>query len=597
MKYVRLGLVLLLLLGMGRALADAGAVTISAKEPERIGDFITAAARAGARRVVVPAGVYRVAAEGREAGVVLTGLKNCELDFSGVTIVATDLTKYIFEMRGCSGVTLVGGTFTRDPPGFSQGRIEAIAADRRSIDIRISRGYPTNVDDPDYAHGAPKILALFDAKTRDWVRGADDVWYNSIERLGPDLFRFHLRDVAAADFPIEVGQLAAWRGNGQHSVFFEMCRNLTLDGITVCNSGGFTFWEAMGDGNNHYKNCRVVRGPAPEGADKNETPLFSSACDGFHSTSVRHGPTYENCAVEFNDDDAFAVHGFGAFVTEGQGDTITVAYLDPELAFNVGDHLRLNDANGALAGEAAIVGSLRVPGYAPPQAPPGEFRLFAEKARDHALTYRELKLDHPIPAGFAWIASDTDAMGNGYVIRNCGVYHNRERGMMIKASDGLIENNIVDGPTVGGIVFTPEVEFWDEVDFARNTTIRNNTIRDVPLWRSSLGALNLSEWRGGVPVPSPGGFRDIVVEGNTFENDSGVNVVIGSAQNVTLRENKFIVPMQQDKGTAWQIPSASLYWITNSRQITLENNSIVHPGPDMKTVLQLSGTTANIEQK
>ncbi len=563
--------------------------------PELLQQFIANAYRDGARKIKIPPGIYRLGESSHGSCLYFEGLKNVEIDATGVTLVATSVKSRILFLSECDGVTLTGGTFTRDPMGFSQGRIEAISADRKAVDIRIPRGYPMNVDAADYFGGNPKMLGLFDPVTRDWIRGADDVWFKEIQRLGADLFRFQLPNALAANYPIAVGDLAAWRGYGQESVVFQLCQNLKIIGITIYNSGGFCLHEQGGGGNNYYQGCKIARGPAPEGADKNETPLFSSACDGYHSTAMHKGPTYENCSVEFNDDDGFAIHGHGSLVVEGKGNSIIVGHLVPQLAYRVGETLRLYDQNGSWAGDARVVEAQPVSGYTMSQDPPKTYRLF--NLYNKNLWFQQVQLDHSLAAGFGWLGVNPDMLGQGCIIRNCGVYHNRWRGIFLRASDSLVENCVVDGPTAGGIVLMPEVEYWDEVDFVRNAVIRNNTIRDVGLWKMTLGALDISAWTFKGPVPFPGGHQDILVENNTFDRNDGINVVIGSAQRITFRNNLFNEPLQHDKVTGFgAIPSESLYGITESSDITIEGNRIVHPGPWFKKVVNASPSSRNIKE-
>ena len=575
--------------------------------PALLKKYIEDAYQAGMRKVKIPPGTYRLDPsetypknDARNSCLYLHDLKNFEIDATGVTIVSTSVKTRILSMDNCDNVTLTGGTFTRDPIGFSQGKIEAIGADRKSLDVRIPKGYPTNLDDPDYFASAPRILALFDERTRDWVRGATDGWFIGLQRIGPDLFRFQLQFDIPGDYPIAVGNLVAWRGYDLHaSVLFRGCQNMKIIGITVYNTGGLAVYEDLGEGRNYYYACRVIRGPAPDGADKNETPLFSSAADGFHSASMRHGPTFENCYVEFSDDDGIAIHGYASLVVESHDDSVIIGRVGENYSqngFRVGDILRLYDEKGALADDAKILEITPQPGYVCTQTPPAEFKVFNAKLGEKSLFFDKIKLDHPVPAQFSWLAVNSCAIGNGYVIRNCKIYHNRGRGMLIKASDGLIENCIIDGPTMGGIVSFPEVGFWNEADMMRNTTIRHNTIRNVGVWRGNMGALNMTEYREAGPIPLPGGFRDILIEENTFENNDGVNIVITSAQRIHFRNNRFVGAMQHDQPTWGVSPPESLYWITQSKDITIKGNQIINPGPYMKRTLKTTETTQNIQE-
>jgi len=259
--------------------------------------------------------------------------------------------------------------------------------------------------------------------------------------------------------------------------------------------------------------------------------------------------------------------------------------------------VRVYGPNGSWAGDAVVKSVLRNPGVRLPAPVPDELRVLHNCAADKTLYFQDLKLDHELPAEFAWIAVDANQTGNGFVIRNCKVFHNRERGMLLKASNGLVEDNVIDGSTVGGIVFFPEVASWDEVDYTHHTTIRHNLIRDVGFWRNPLGPLNISETRDGIYVPWPGGHRDVVVEDNTFEQNDGVNVIVTSAQAVKFRNNHFIAPMQHlAVGVDSRLDAFSLFWVDQSRNVSLENNDVIQPGQFMRTVLTATKTTQNVMQ-
>jgi len=113
----------------------------------------------GEKKIVVPRGIYRQDREGQDA-VSLSGLKDFEIDMAGVTVVSTDLRHSILRLESCANVTLLGGTFLHETPPFSQGQIEAVSADRSSVDVRITKGYSTNIDSPTFVPNVARWLNL-----------------------------------------------------------------------------------------------------------------------------------------------------------------------------------------------------------------------------------------------------------------------------------------------------------------------------------------------------------------------------------------------------------------------------------------------------
>ncbi len=155
--------------------------------------------------------------------------------------------------------------------------------------------------------------------------------------------------------------------------------------------------------------------------------------------------------------------------------------------------------------------------------------------------------------------------------------------MLIKASDGLIEDCTVGNSSLGGIIIAPEPEFWNESDFTQNLVVRNNLIRNCNYWTqegsTQAGAITVDAYTDKHFVPLPGGHRNIVIEGNTFENDESPNLVISSVNGVTVRNNVFVHPMEQanNRGKAVGINPSALIWLTESSGVQLAGNLLENP--------------------
>jgi hypothetical protein len=80
-----------------------------------------------------------------------------------------------------------------------------------------------------------------------------------------------------------------------------------------------------------------------------------------------------------------------------------------------------------------------------------------------------------LPMGSA--ICSTSRTGNGFVVRGCDFGFNRSRGILVKASDGVIEGNTLVGNVMAAIMVAPEW-WWLESGSSNNMRIINNTIRD-----------------------------------------------------------------------------------------------------------------------
>lgn len=139
--------------------------TISPEHPERLRDSILAAFKAGQRKVVVPPGVYQIPPSNTGANLEFSDLKDFEIDASGATFLMLDNSKGGVAFRNCQNVTLRGATIRNATFPFTQGRIVAIAPDRKSFELQIDAGYPATLDDPQ-SFNARTTYYLFDRITR-----------------------------------------------------------------------------------------------------------------------------------------------------------------------------------------------------------------------------------------------------------------------------------------------------------------------------------------------------------------------------------------------------------------------------------------------
>lgn len=559
---------------------------ISANDPLSLQAAIKWAYENGLHRIVIPPGTYRVAAEPQSGSHLhFSGMKNFEIDATGATLIFTARKKSSFAFDHCEDVTLRGATLLRETPPFSQGKIIALSADRTTVDVQVSAGYPADFDDPRYFS---KIwLNLYDRSTRQW---RDDMSARAnIERLGPDTFRFHSARALGGDIGWVVGAAVAWRGNGGPDIGLYACSGMKILDVTIKGGIGFCVYEGDGGGGNYYR-YTVTYGAKPAGAD--EEPFMASNADGFHSNGVRKGPTLEGCHFEGMDDDGIPIHGQYALVEESQGNEVIVEARNPPFC-EKGDDLRFLDARGVLAGEAKVVSTEILPAYKPSAPPPKDLRLFQNNPHDK---YEQLTLDQPANAGFGWLVSNADANGAGFVIRNCTIRNNRARGMLIKASNGLIENCTIEGSSMGGIIIAPEMEYWNESDYARNVVVRNNVLRNCNYWSqqgtSQAGTITVAAADQHRFVPLPGGHRNIIIVGNTLEDNDGPNLVISSTEGIVVQDNHFIRPMwhANERGKAFGVDPGALIWLTESSGVQLLNNVLTEPGPYLQARIGSTST-------
>lgn len=577
-------------------------VVVSPADPGSVQLAIDEAIRLKLPKLVIPAGTYEIPPGGPPEKVYnfhlrVTGGKNLEIDATGVTFVFTKRAQNSMAFIDCDNVTFRGATLKRKVGAISQGVIETIRDGGKSIDVRIDAGYPADLEDRKlwstfwtslYTMDRSRWLAHYRASTP------------AVKVIGPSLIRAEMADnEQTIGFKLQVGQPIAWRGQEFDDVHVRNCQDTKFIGITIAGGAGMCFHEFGGGGGNLYRDCKVTYGDVPEGAT--QRPMFSSAADGFHSGGARRGPIIENCLFEGGDDDGIAVHGFYGCVVENTPDRLVVWCVDEDSRKSFGrpgDPLHFVDPAGAPQGTAKIASLRPLDDYTPPAGykPLPLYRLFSDVK---GAKFVEIKLDKPAAAVANSLVSNDNTCGNGYVIRNTTVRGNTARGIMVKGSEGLIEGCTLENNARAAIEMMPEHILWPESDYVRNVVIRNNTIRDVSLNRQEgmlrhVGSIAIYAYRPEGGYVAGGGHRNILIEGNTFENNNGPNLLLTSADGVTVRNNRFVSPMKVPStfGTAKETDPTALIDLTQCANVKFENNVVIGAGEGMKKLISASSTAS-----
>lgn len=588
-------------LGAASAGSRAPTESIDASRPESIKAAVEAAAARGLAKVVVPAGEYRLTVRDNWH-LRFDKLNDIEIDATGATFVLTDPYARGIGFFECRNVTLRGARVTRSHPTASQATIEAIDPTGASVDIRIAKGYGGDLLDR-------KKFPTFWASL--WTAAGEPIGMMraqtppQIEQLAPDLYRVRLHDTApkiqeATGVTVVPGMRLAWRGPVTDDIRPQDSEALKFIDITVAGGSGMVFHEMGGKGGHHYLRCKITYPDKPAGAD--EAPLIATSADGLHSHDTMRGPILENCVFEGVSDDAIAIHGTYAMAAEA-ADRRLVAWVFHEsrdrLYCRAGETLRFYDPRGVLAGEAKVVSVKPLAGYKPSFKPDSVYRAFQDPSRDG---FVEVMLDRPAPAvPPGSLVSNVDRMGGGYVVRDCVIRRCGARGVMAKAARGLIEGSTFEDLNRAGVEFMSEMEVWSESDYATDTIVRNNVFRRVstnrqPGYLRHPGALTIFNFRTtsdeadlsrrhGAYVPFPGGHRNLTIEGNTFEEIDGPNMIITSAQNVVVKNNRFLKPMRRATtlGREKGVDTGALLWVSQSSDVTVSGNVVRDAGPFLKT--------------
>lgn len=540
----------------------------------------------GTYRLDLPAGVG--------SHLAVSHAKGLRIEASHVRLICTSPAPAIL-FDQCEATEVDGMVIDYDPLPFTQGVITQIAADFSSFVVAIDAGYPyplamkgrgdwrAIIIDPHTLLPKTDTKARYDGAVSALAEG-------SVQYAGkPTRDATAVGDAVALSGPVEIS----------HAVVLRHCRQMIFDGLTVSTSPEFAVMEDGCQGS-VYRHVSVVPGPPPAGATKPR--LLSSVADGIHSRNADRGPLIEQSTFRATGDDGIAIHGEFSFVTDfnapaGHGAATVVISPKTEQNFQVGDRLRFYDPQLHRVGEARIVSIHEAPSTG--LATQKKFRPGLKMQDGFFSQAFAINIDQSLPLQVGDLVSSPEHDGSGFIVRNNVVSNTRARGIRIKCSEGLIAGNTIRDIALSAIGISPEPSTWFESDFASDLQIVGNTITNTGFgWANQKNILNAGAIALAAAGPAPaGGHCHILIDKNTITDAVGVNILVTSARDVTIRNNHFIHPNQTKAKTGSQagVDGSALVWITASDHVQLSGNTFSNRGPFGGPTVEITPTALNVE--
>ncbi|XP_065179643.1 uncharacterized protein LOC135810105 [Sycon ciliatum] len=527
-------------------------------------------------------------------------LQDVQLDMSGVHLFLEDRHKTALYVSKLRNVTFRGVSLHYTIFPTNQAYLRAISTDGKSLDVQVMKGYPLD----DWRSGQAFPCYVFDSVSRWWKPNTTDMYPLNVTGLpgDGDMFRLHFpgpvgpdqQDIAVGD-PIACRQLG-----GSFVIHTQDSLGIHWSDITLYGGPSFGFFEGFAENEpvasstgNTYTHCSVRRPEMPRGAT--DGALLSTSADGFHSAGMPIGPTVSNSYFEGMPDDGIAIHGHfsliaGAFPVNN---SIVVANQHGHVFYGVGNVLRIYDIEFRPAGVATIVSVTDITQHY--HVPHTRSRtLWKLNLTTCAFMLVQVREALPTGCGFDYIVSSPNRTGNGFLLQGNHIHYHRARGMLIKASDGTIQDNIVEGSTMAGLLMTPEL-YWGEADYVHNIVVENNTFISIGYTIQGVAALAIGALDANRHYATGYGHTNISVIGNRFLNNSNVNMWITSADTVRVQDNVFINAFQHPP---WAdccfplIPHTNLVWLSESKNIVLERNCVSAAGPSMTKILNATASVS-----
>lgn len=572
---------------LGAATAPSGISKLGPAHPAALLPAIMHAYESGAKQIRIPPGNYKLPKPKGAYYLTFKNIKNFSIIAPGVTLLLADAAKGGILFSHCRNVELRGLTLRIDPLPFTEGRIVAVGKHHRSLTFRVARGYSAaQFQKAKFPSGS--VGTIFDPHTFEMIPGN---WnfvgpraHHPVTQLGPRKFRIHCTTAMSSVRP---GDLLAFTFRNHlgadTSVDVNQCRGMRIDHVTVMGGPGFCFLEEGGEGGNHYIADRIAYPPKPSGARLK--PLLA-AIGGFASGQARRGPTLRDCRFEGIDDDAIVIHGSYAALASAKGRRwIIVSPWHIADYIHRGDQLKLYTHAGHFLGQVRAMHVAPLPHYHP------HHKLIANMAfAGTPRLYYAVTVSHGIAhAGPGDRIADVNANGSGFRVENCLIQGNLNRGILANGDNGMIVGNTFRGCTIAGIVAGPEF-YWNDAGSACNLLVADNVLENVArtqgTYSAEAGAISITTDPAYHGVANFS-HRGIMVIGNRFVHDNGINILLTDARDVLVADNRFLQPMRtvSHHGATYHFGTSSLIWLQQCRGVLLAGNRVVDAGDAMKKLV------------
>lgn len=560
--------------------ADFGATENNLKFCDAMNAAVAHCRKIGARKLVLPKGVYHLYNSGP---ITFEGLKDFEFDGGGSTFIFLR-DKGLAKMKGldaskisnnfqdgacvkiseCERVKVgnfnIDWDWAADPLG-SIVRVENVCASpggeyidykfvdydnfpRRDLRVANLSSYDPVSNLIGVEGGATLGYEFYKGKNipkMEWLSGnVLRVWHSRYSRRAKvgDFYRM---------------QHYYYDGAG---VLTHQNRHLTLSKVNVYSCRGHAFLVSGTQQYWQYLDCSIK---PPEGA---KARAITCTADHLHVVNSRGYMKLIGCDFMLGADDCINVHDCTGYAVRKSDFSLETRNVRGIKMFKVGDPIELRDDDFSPSGFTGKIKSVK-----PIDASKGVHEIvFADKI--------------PQPKGDGFIMFNHYYSSGNILMRNCKFHSNRARGIIIQCPNVTVENCVIKNNEMAGMRivtgYTPNL--WSEGFGVDNLLVRgcvfestNRTdvkadgfARDI-----HIGIYRTTGERTGqtmYPIMS-----NITFEKNTFKNAYGLVAFITSSGNVVFRENTIINDIPRKK----PLPYRGSFLVKASTDTAIVNNIIV----------------------
>lgn len=495
----------------------------------------------------------------------INGLENATIQGNGSKLVFSDPQVGMLHFYDSEGLTVQNLSFDYDPVPFTQGTVESLSEQNRSVTLSLDQGFPSL--DHDMFDEAPFMWASVHTADGEFISGIRrerrlDKHFSSITQLSGDRYRLTLGNNSDLT-GVEQGRRMAVVARGfNHALIFSAIDGLTLQDVNVDASPSFLIFLGYCT-DAHLQGCTLA---SPQNSDR----LVGSDADGIYCSSCRSGPTIEDCHIEQLLDDGIVISTPATWVTSFRDSrTIEVKNVTGVTA-DEGDVFEVKSTTGELKGKLPPVEY--VEHYIKSPSVPGRPQIIRfENAIDDILEEGDY-------------LTNTATGNRDFTIRNNTVRNNRASLIRVSGGSGTIKNNHLEGSS------NPLIEIeadssreFEAKGWVRNLSIQNNQIRRSGLnyfAHTECAAIHTTHTTPRNISTTGRPHRNIEIVNNEFENHAHLGLKLEDAKGIQVLNNSF--------SNLNQLPYESFFGksgygigLSNINQAEIAENSVNGTGDEL----------------
>lgn len=543
----------------------------TAQEQETMGDLRAVLDAQKNNSVIdIPKGTYLLDLTNNIGPYIFSYKKNVTVNGNGSTIIC-NYQKQAFSFDHCENFVFKDLVIDYDPPCSTQGTVVSMTSDAKTLEIEMHEGFP--LPDPETEQDR---VHFYDGETMELIWNlysnqiTEPIEYLSDRRIRVKLAMPKPNTYDVGDYIVLNNIPNTYVG---HMIIASYCKNMTFSNVTAYDSPQFFFGENYCE-NSHYYRCVIDR--------RRNDPKYpidqlrAGIADGIHSRHATIGPTIEECTIQYITDDPVAINGNFYPVCEVDKDYQQIYILSREN--NLTDVTIKQDENIVAVSNGGVRRG---------EATPNRVRLSTTPTTDEineCLSYfndiKDRRYVSKVVVRFSeeeWkkigdvqpgdVLFSTDRIGAGFKVINNTIGHIPGRGILIKSSNGKIQNNKISNTGAGAIIIAPEFN-WMEAGLSTDLEISGNTI-ETCFWkqnhrRSQCAAISVVLEASNGDLGDAGGFRNISIHRNTIKDCPKPCVFLNAIDGGYFYKNTI-------EPATWERDHGSNFLISNKKEYVTKN--------------------------